>query len=80
MNVNQVKLTEKTALSARQQLENLCQRHPSVSLFLNPFWLDTVCVNGTWDVCLSYDNGGEIDGVLVYYMVKLKGVITNEFG
>jgi hypothetical protein len=65
-----------TTLTPRQQLEELCQRDPSVSIFLHPFWLDIVCKNGTWDVCLSYDNAGEIDGVLVYFKVKLKGLIS----
>lgn len=67
---------KKNALSARQQLEELCRHDPSISIFLHPFWLDIVCKNGTWDVCLSYDNAGTIDGVLVYYKVKLKGIIT----
>jgi Acetyltransferase (GNAT) domain len=67
---------EENALSPRQQLEELCRHDPSISIFLHPFWLDIVCKNGTWDVCLSYDNAGAIDGVLVYYKVKLKGIIT----
>ncbi len=64
------------SLTPRQELENLCQHDPSISVFLHPFWLDKVCKNGTWDVCLSHDNAGEIDGILVYYKVKLKGIIT----
>jgi Acetyltransferase (GNAT) domain len=69
-------ISNKTSLSPRQQLAELCDKDPSVSIFLHPFWLDKVCKNGTWDVCLSHDNAGEIDGVLVYYQVKLKGIIT----
>jgi Acetyltransferase (GNAT) domain len=69
-------ITEKTVLTPRQELETLCQRDSSVSVFLNPFWLDIVCNKGTWHVCLSRDNAGEIDGALVYYTVKLKGIIT----
>jgi Acetyltransferase (GNAT) domain len=72
---NQTILSNST-LTPRQQLEELCQRDPSVSIFLNPFWLDIVCKNGTWDACLSYDNVGEIDGVLVCFKVKLKGLIS----
>jgi hypothetical protein len=69
-------LINKNTSTSRQQLEELCRKDPSVSIFLHPFWLDVVCKNGTWDVCLSYDNAGVIDGVLVYYKVKLKGIIT----
>jgi hypothetical protein len=69
-------ISNKTILTPRQELEDLCQRDPSVSVFLHPFWLDVVCNKGTWDVCLSHDNAGEIDGVLVYYTVKLKGIFT----
>jgi Acetyltransferase (GNAT) domain len=69
-------ILNKNTSTPRQQLEELCCKDPSVSVFLHPFWLDVVCKNGTWDVCLSYDNAGVIDGALVYYKVKLKGIIT----
>jgi hypothetical protein len=68
-------ISNKITLSPRQELAALCERDPSVSVFLHPFWLDVVCNKGPWDVCISRDNAGNIDGVLVYYTVKLKGVI-----
>jgi hypothetical protein len=69
-------ISNKNTATPRQQLEELCRMDPSVSVFLHPFWLDVVCKNGIWDVCFSYDNAGAIDGVLVYYKVKLKGIIS----
>ncbi len=47
----------------------------TLPLYMQPWWLDAVCRQGTWDVCLSYDNAGHINGVLVYYQVKLKGLV-----
>jgi Acetyltransferase (GNAT) domain len=44
-------------------------------LYMQPWWLDAVCHQGTWDVCLSDDNAGQINGILVYYRVKLKGLV-----
>jgi Acetyltransferase (GNAT) domain len=76
MTITNLTVFNKDTSTPRQQLEELCRKDPSVSIFLHPFWLDVVCKNGTWDVCISYDNAGAIDGVLVYYKVKLKGIIT----
>jgi hypothetical protein len=68
-------ISNKITLSPRQELAALCERDPSVSVFLHPFWLDVVCNKGTWEVCISRDNAGDVDGILVYYTVKLKGII-----
>ncbi len=48
----------------------------SLPLYMQPWWLDAVCNKGTWDVCLSYDSAEQIEGILVYYQVKLKGVVS----
>lgn len=37
-----------------------------------PWWLDVVCPNA-WDVCLAFDKGGEVTGVLVYHLTKYRG-------
>lgn len=49
---------------------------PSLPIYMQPWWLDSVCTKGIWDVCLSYDGFDQIEGALVYYQVKLKGVIS----
>jgi len=42
-------------------------------IFMQPFWLDSVCVNGLkWDVIL-YEKGGEIWGSFVYVVKKKFG-------
>jgi Acetyltransferase (GNAT) domain len=65
-----------TLLTAKSIYHDFCQTELSIPLFLQPWWLDAVCTKGEWDVCLSYDNAGRIDGILPYYQVFLKGVIT----
>ncbi len=40
-------------------------------VFFQPFWLDTVCDQGTWNVCIS-EKSGHIDGVLVYYLSQYR--------
>lgn len=37
-----------------------------------PWWLDAVCPE-RWDVCLAFDQGGEVTGALVYHLTKYKG-------
>jgi hypothetical protein len=61
---------------AKSIYQTFCLSEPSIPIFLQPWWLDAVCTKGEWDVCLSYDNAGRIDGVLPYYQVFLKGIIT----
>jgi len=37
-------------------------------LHLQPWWLDAVCAEGRWEVALSFDGSGKIDGALPYYL------------
>ena len=53
-----------------------CQSNSSISLYMQAWWLDVVCVNGSWDVCLAYDDAGQIEGVLVYYLTQKKGLFS----
>lgn len=62
--------TQKEHFTAFAQLE------PSLPLYMQPWWLNAVCTKGTWDVCLSYDGADQIEGVLIYYKVKLKGIVS----
>lgn len=41
-------------------------------LFLQPWWLDAVCGEEYWDVCLSFDKEGRIRGVLTYHIKTWK--------
>ena len=49
---------------------------PSLPLYMQPWWLDATCTKGEWDVSLSYDNTGQIEGALVFYQVKLKSLVS----
>ena len=59
----------------KAQFIAFAQSEITLPLYMQPWWLDAVCPKGTWNVCLSVDNRGQIEGILVYYQVKLKGLI-----
>jgi Acetyltransferase (GNAT) domain len=59
----------------KEQFIAFAQSEITIPLYMQPWWLDAVCQKGIWDVCLSVDNCGQIEGILVYYQVKLKGLI-----
>jgi hypothetical protein len=51
---------------------DFCRSH-YVPVQFRPWWLDAVCANGEWDVCLATDGSGAILGVLPYYLTKQFG-------
>ena len=53
-----------------------CQSNNAIPIFMQAWWLDAVCVNGSWDVCLAYDDAEQIEGVLVYYFTQKKGLFS----
>lgn len=40
----------------------------ALPLHIQPWWLDAVCSPGRWEVALSFDGAGNIDGALPYYL------------
>ncbi len=52
---------------------NLCENEKALSIFSQDWWLDTVCDQGDWNVCLSFDKGGKVTGSLPFYLTKYKG-------
>jgi lipid II:glycine glycyltransferase (peptidoglycan interpeptide bridge formation enzyme) len=56
-----------TFATSKEHFIAFCAVESTVSLFMQPWWLDVVCPNKSWDVCLSYDETERIKGVLVYY-------------
>ena len=68
-------LSASMAMSNKEVYLDFCQSGVVLPLYMQPWWLDAVCHKGIWDVCLSFDNAGSINGCLVYYLVKLRGVI-----
>lgn len=50
-----------------------CQQHPDLPLFMQDWWLDIVC-NNNWDVAIYKDKGGNILGVLPYFLSTYWGL------
>lgn len=44
----------------------------ALPLHIQPWWLDAVCLPGRWEVALSFDGAGNIDGALPYYLPDSK--------
>lgn len=53
--------------------EEFC-RAQSVPIHLQPWWLDAVCAEGTWDLCLSMGPEGGVTGALPYYRTRRWGL------
>ena len=62
--------------SLKEKYRVLCGEDNTIPMFMQPWWLDAVCKKGSWEVCLSFDNAGEINGALIYYAVKLRSLVT----
>jgi Acetyltransferase (GNAT) domain len=53
----------------------LCEKEPTIPLFMKPEWLDTVCANDlTWDVVLWKNEGEKIEAALVFCVKKKYGI------
>lgn len=59
-------------MSNKDLYQQFCDRLPHVPVYMQNWWLDQVCIQGTWDVVLV-EKGGEIFGVLPYYLTRSKG-------
>lgn len=52
---------------------DFCQNN-YVPLHFQHWWLDAVCAEGAWDVCLATNGGGAITGVLPWYKKQRFGL------
>jgi len=60
-------------MTSRKELyREHCSRESSIPIFSKDWWLDAVCGENNWDVCLV-ERGGRIIGTMPYYMRKLYG-------
>lgn len=50
------------------------QKWPNLPLFFRPWYLDLTCEDKGWDVAVSRDKGGNIQGVLPYFKSKKYGI------
>jgi len=53
----------------KQQYRALCKQNESIPIFSKDWWLDAVCGEENWDVCLI-DKSEEIIGALPYYIKR----------
>ena len=37
-----------------------CQSNNSIPIYMQAWWLDAVCTDGSWDVCLAYNDAEQI--------------------
>ncbi len=59
----------------KHKYTELCKEQ-TLPLHMQPWWLDAVCSPDGWDVALSFDGAGNIDGALPYHLSESKGVLT----
>ncbi len=52
-----------------------CKAH-ALPIHAQPWWLDAVCTPESWDVVLSFNGEGHIDGALPYYLHRSKSLQT----
>lgn len=59
----------------RERYRQLCEKEPTMCIFLKDYWQDAVCENDQWGAVL-YEKGGNIMGSLVFcYQLKKRGII-----
>lgn len=61
-------------MNNKDKYTEYCAQNTDIPIFLQPWWLDAVCIDGYWDVLL-YEKGNDILGSLVYY-VKNKNTLS----
>lgn len=47
-------------------------KEQALPLHMQPWWLDAVCTPGQWEVALSFNGEGNLDGALPYYLTRSK--------
>lgn len=55
---------------------DFCQNEHNLPIFIKNWWLDAACGAENWDVSLSFDSEGQINGVLPYNKVYLKKIFS----
>lgn len=65
MSINKVK-------DAKQKYRQLCADESTIPIFSRDWWLDTLCGEKDWGVCLV-EKGNQIQATMPYYMRKRRG-------
>ncbi len=61
------------SLTNKDKYRAFCETREDIPIFSEPWWLDAVCMDGNWDVCLS-EKSGIIQGAMPFYHTTLKGL------
>jgi len=61
-------------MTAKDKYRNLCETESTIPIFSKAWWLDAVCGEDKWDVCIV-EKGGMIHAAMPFYMPKSR-VIT----
>lgn len=60
-------------ISFKNAYRQLCEQQ-ALPLQMQPWWLDAVCGEDSWNVALSFDGGGKINGALPYFLTRKMGL------
>ena len=61
-------------ITNKEQYKQLCDKQPDIPLFMQYWWMQAVCTGKEWDVLLSFDQQGNIQGALPYLLRKRMGM------
>jgi len=56
----------------KRKYRELCEQEPTIPIFSKPWWLDSVCGESNWGVCMV-ENNNQIIATMPYYMAKRYG-------
>ena len=57
-------------MTNKELYRELCLRTSDLPIFMQDWWMDAVCAGKQWDVLLSYDSKGNIQGAMPYLIRK----------
>ena len=59
-------------MNSKEKYRLLCEQERSIPLFSQPWWLNSVCGEKNWDVCLV-EKSDQILAAMPYYIIQEKG-------
>lgn len=62
-------------MTNKEIYRSYCQHNETVLIFHQPWWLDAVCGDTNWDVSLSLDKEGHIQGALPFFSQRKFGFL-----
>jgi len=58
----------------KEEYRKFCRLTDKLPIFFQDWWLDVVCGQQQWNVCLAKDKGGAIQGILPFYQSRSYGM------